>query len=160
MPVLRTMSWREIATNDVLGYFTPGEQGMLQNILNQADTLSPKITDCVASVRGFISAGANQLDGASLTSIPDQLRPQTIAYVAWEWLSSFPGLEKFKTKDRQDRAAEAKNLFAQVGSQKPDRPRVELPDTPLAKPAPVGAVQIARKGVRVHRRGIERMGGS
>jgi hypothetical protein len=147
-------------TDDVLGYFTPAEQAMLQNILQQADTLSPKITDCVGSVRGFISAGANQVDGASLVSIPDQLRPQTIAYIAWEWLSSFPGLEKFKTKDREARATEAKNLFAQVGSQKPDRPRIELPDTPLAKAAPVGAVQIARKGVRVNRRGIEKMGGS
>lgn len=154
------MSWREITTNDVLGYFTPAEQAMLQNILQQADTLSPKITDCVGSVRGFISAGANQLDGASLVSIPDQLRPQTIAYIAWEWLSSFPGLEKFKTKDRQDRAADARSLMSEIGSQKADRPRVELPDTPLAKPAPVGAVQIARRGVRVNRRGIERMGGS
>lgn len=160
MPVLRTMSWREITTNDVLGYFTPAEQAMLQNILNQSDTLSPKITDCAASVRGFISAGANQLDGASLASIPDQLRPQTIAFIAWEWLSSFPGLEKFETKDREARATEAKNLFAQVGSQKPDRVRIELPDIPLAKPAPVGAVQVARKGVRVNRHGIEGMGGS
>ncbi len=154
------MSWREITTNDVLNCFTPAEQAMLKNILQQADTLSPKITDCTGSVRGFISAGANQLDANSVTSVPDQLRPQTIAFIAWEWLSSFPGLEKFKTKDRQDRAAAARSLMAEIGSQKPDRPRVELPDNPLAKPAPVGAVQIASKGVGVDRRGIEKMGAS
>lgn len=152
--------WREITTNDVLGCFTPAEQAMLKNILQQADTLSPKITDCTGSVRGFVSAGANQLDANSVTSVPDQLRPQTIAFIAWEWLSSFPGLEKFKTKDREARAKAAQDLFADIGSQKPARTRVELPDNPLAKPAPVGAVQIAREGVRVNRHGIERMGGS
>ena len=121
------MSWREIKTGDVLGYFTPAEQAMLNNILGQADTLSPKIVDCVGSVRGFISAGANQLDPVSATTIPDQLRPQTIAFIAWEWLSSFPALKVFKTDDRKQRAGDAQKLFERVGSQEKDRPRVELP---------------------------------
>lgn len=154
------MSWREIKTGDVLGYFTPNEQAMLQNIINGADTLSPKIVDCVGSVRGFISAGANQLDGASLVSIPDQLRPQTIAYTAWEWLSSFPALKIFKTDDRKQAAADAEKLFERIGSQEKDRPRVELPDVILNKAAPVGAVQVARPGQHVHRHGLNKMGGT
>lgn len=154
------MSWREIKSNDVLGYFTPGEAATLENILGQADTLSPKITDCVGSVRGFISAGANQLDGASNATVPDQLRPQAIAYIAWEWLSSFPALQIFKTKDREARAKAATDLLALIGSQDPKRPRVELPATASAQPAPVGAVQVARPGQHVHRHGLNKMGGT
>ncbi len=151
------MSWREIKTDDVLSYFTPAEAATLKNILQQADTLSPKINDCAASVRGFISAGANQLDAASTLSVPDQLRVYTMAFIAWEWLSSFPGLEKFKTRERGDRARTAQALFERIGSQEANRPRVELPDAVLAKPAPVGGVATPRPGRRIPKNGFDRM---
>lgn len=154
------MPWREITTSNVLKHFTPAEQATLNNIMGGVDDLSDKITDAIGAVRGFVAAGGNPLDGASLTTIPDQLRSHTIAVVVWGWLSSFPALKVFKTDARREANDAAEKMFALVGSQDPKRPRIEQPTVILNQTAPVGGVATVRKGDHVHRRGFGRMGSS
>ena len=141
------MPWNPIAESDVLNEFSPLEQATLAG-LKAVDSLPGILVNVLNAARGNISAGGNQLGPAG--TIPDQLRSEVVAIARWKWVNSFPQIKSIQTAARKDAAKEAQDLLNLVASSKPDRPRVEVPETGTAiiAPAPLGGVQLAKRGKR------------
>ena len=148
--------WNTIDTTDVLNELTPAEQAQLQNIQGGTGQLPAIIDKTVRRVRSLIKAGGNMLD-ESATTIPDQLAEETIAIARWKWLGAFPGLKTLKTEERRQAHAEAQALLKEIASNKPERPRVELPMTPDGVAAPTNAVAVVRRGRAVRTRSFDRL---
>lgn len=138
------MSWSTIQTSDVLTEFTPAEQATLNNIQGATTELSAILGKVVAGMRSQIKAGGNQLDMTGQT-IPDSLQEEAVALARWRWLSSFPALKSFKTRERQDANDAAQKVMMEISSNKPGRPRTELPAIPDTSPSPVDAIQVASR---------------
>ncbi|HTV62282.1 MAG TPA: hypothetical protein VMH30_06905 [Verrucomicrobiae bacterium] len=136
------MSWNTIQTADVLTEFTPAEEAALNNIQGAATELSAILAKVVAKMRSQIKAGGNQLDMTGPT-IPDNLQEEAVVMARWRWLNSFPALKALKTKERQDANDAAQKVMKEISSNKPDRPRTELPAIPDTSPSPVNAIQVA-----------------
>src|SRR5579862_7631761 len=106
------MSWNALTDLDVIAEaFNPTEQNSLR-ALQSADNLAAIVQSVVNSVRGHIIAGGNQLgpDG----TIPDQLRPEAVALVRWQWLTSFPQLQKLQTPGRKAESDDAKSVLKEI----------------------------------------------
>jgi hypothetical protein len=131
------MAWSIIAADEVLQEFTPAERAALKNI--QADftdvNLPAILARTVNAARGSIQAGGNTLGDAN--TIPDQLRGEIIAIARWKLLTAFPQMKALQTAERSRAARDATDLLQLIASQKPDRPRVEVPDgtSPITSPA-------------------------
>ncbi len=143
--------------NDVLAEFSPEEQAALSNVQANGGNLQTILTKVVAKVRSQIKAGGNQLDQTG-ASIPDSLVEEVISITRWRWLLSFPGVEGLQTKERKAAYDEAVETLKEISSNKPDRPRVELPAVPDSTPAPVSSVAVARTGRCVRPRGFDKIG--
>lgn len=152
------MSWNTIQPSDVQAELLPAEVDQL-NALEGATTLLDNIlTKTINRVRGQIKAGGNQLDVAG--TIPDQLESETIAIARWRWLISFPELEAIQTKARQKAHDDAEALLKEIASNKPERPRVELPAQVDTTAAPTNAVAIGRRGRHIHTHSFDKLGES
>lgn len=117
------MSWSTLATSEILEQFTPAEQATLQAIQG-ADTNLPAIAGrAVRAARGTIAAGGNPLGAAD--TIPDQVRDDVIAIARWTWLTSFPALKAFQTKDRKDAHDNGRTRLDAIAA---GRVRVERPE--------------------------------
>jgi hypothetical protein len=150
------MSWNALSTQDVLNEFTAAEQAVLQNIQPGTNELAAILNKSVLRVRSMIKAGGNMLDQSGIT-IPDQLAEETIAIARWSWLSSFPALQQLKTPEREKASAEALIYLREIATNKPDRPRVELPALADSTPAPTNAVAAVRRGRRLHTHSFDRL---
>lgn len=150
------MSWRTITTTDVEAELAPQEVSSINAIRGNATDLAGILSKVVRKVRSQIKAGGNQLDQTGDT-IPDSLVEEVIAIARWKWLN-LPGLERFKTKERKDAADNAEATLKEISSNKPDRPRVELPEVPDTTPAPVSAVTTPRRGRHIRSGSFEKMG--
>ena len=153
------MSWNALSTQDVLNEFTAAEQAVLQNIQPGTNELDAILDKTVRRVRSMIKAGGNMLDQSALT-IPDQLAEETIAMARWTWLSSFPALKVLKTPEREKTSAEALIYLKDIATNKPDRPRVELPAVADTTPAPTNAVALVRRGRHIHTHSFDKLGES
>jgi hypothetical protein len=151
------MSWSPLSTQDVLNEFTAAEQAVLQNIQPGTNELAAILDKTVKRVRSMIKAGGNMLDQSALT-IPDQLAEETIALARWTWLSSFPALKALKTPERQQAAKDARDYLKEIATNKPERPRVELPAVADATAAPTNAVAQVRRGRRIHTHSFDHLG--
>ena len=149
--------WSSLSTQDVLNEFTTAEQVQLQNIQGGTNQLAVILDKTVRRVRSLIKAGGNMLD-QSASTIPDQLAEEVIVITRWQWLSAFPGLKALKTDERRQAYADAQELLKEIASNKPERPRVELPAAPDATSAPTNAVAVVRRGRRLHTRSFDRLG--
>lgn len=153
--------WSAITTADVLDEFTPQEQATLQNLQSANNTqqavaiLGRILTREVNAARGSIIAGGGRLDADGF--IPDQLRPDVIAIARWRWLISFPQLKVMQTKERNDAYNDARDTLKDVSTGKI---KIELPAAATAEnnPAPVNAVDVARKGRHVRTSQYDKLG--
>jgi hypothetical protein len=149
--------WTSVSTVDVLAEFTPAETAILNNIQGVATSLGTILTKTVSRVRSQIKAGGNQLDMTGAT-VPDALVEEVISIARWRWLNSFPGLASLKTKERKEAHDTALAMMKEISSNKPDRPRTELPAAPDTTAAPVSAVEVARPGTRLRPHGFGKLG--
>jgi hypothetical protein len=150
------MSWNTVATDDVLNEFTPAEQAQLQNIQGGTGQLPAIIDKTVRRVRSMIKAGGNMLD-QSASTIPDQLAEEVIALVRWQWLSAFPGLRALKTDERRQAYADALQALKDIASDKPHRPRVELPAAADPTASPTNSVATVRRGRHLRTHSFDRL---
>jgi agmatine/peptidylarginine deiminase len=150
------MSWNALSTQDVLNEFTAAEQAVLQNIQPGSNELAAILDKTVKRVRSMIKAGGNPLDQTGLT-IPDQLAEETVAIARWSWLNSFPALKTLKTPERAEAAKQANLTLKEIATNKPERPRVELPAVPDTTSAPTNSVATARRGRRLHTDSFDRL---
>lgn len=135
------MPWEtSLTTDDITEQMIPDEVTALQTIQGADTQLQACLTKAIASARSKIKAGGNQVDQTSTTTLPDSVVQDVVDITRWKWLSSFPALQAFKTKDRSDAYKDAMAHLRDIASQKPDRERVELPanvdTTPAAVPLP------------------------
>jgi hypothetical protein len=150
------MSWKIIQSSDVEAELLPAELQQL-NALEGATTLLDNILiKTINRVRGQIKAGGNQLDIAG--TIPDQLESEVIAIARWRWLISFPELESIQTPARQKAHDDAEAVLKEISSNRPERPRVELPAQPDTTAAPTNAVAVGRPGRKIDTCSFDKMG--
>ena len=121
------MPWSTIATSDVLEEFTPQEQAALQTIQNGTSQLGGILAKAVASARGSIQAGGNDLDAAG--TLPDQIIPQVVAIIRWRWLVSLPKLKPLQTEERRDAYNDGLKALDKIAS---GHPKVERPANAIA----------------------------
>jgi hypothetical protein len=141
------VAWSNITTADLLGQLTPVEQAVLNNIMGGIDALPVGVLRDINKIRGQIRAGGYLVDQINLVSLPDQLIPEALDYMVWDFLGTFPGLKAMKTKDRQDVYEEARKLFDQVAQGKIN---IESPLTAAAPPAAQGGSQHRIRGRMGH----------
>ena len=152
------MSWKIIQSSDVESELLPGELQQLNALEGATTLLDGILVKTINRVRGQIKAGGNQLDVAG--TIPDQLESEVIAIARWRWLISFPELEAIQTKARKEAHDNAEALLKEIASNKPGRPRVELPAQPDSAAAPTNAVVIGRSGRHIHTHSFDKLGES
>lgn len=141
--------WTQIAADDIAGMFSNVEWQALTK-QNATGSLVPQIVAGVKAWRGDITVGGGPLgpDG----TLPDSVVPDAVSYIAWRWLSTSPGLEQDKTKDRADLYRDAMDARKSI---RKGETKVELPD--YADPATADALtdspvnQVERTG------GIQRL---
>ncbi|HTB86025.1 MAG TPA: hypothetical protein VK742_20435 [Candidatus Sulfotelmatobacter sp.] len=152
------MPWNTIDTESIINSLTPVEQSILQNIQGFATGLQDKIATTILRVRSKIKAGGNPLDGSNPLTVPDSLAEEVIAIARWRFLSDFPGLKSLKTKEREQASKDAEDMLNEISSNKPNRPRTELPLVPDTAASPVNAVGIARRGRRLETGSFDKIG--
>jgi hypothetical protein len=110
------MSWTQLTVDDVLKGLAPQEVASLQAI--GGDKGDSFIELAVNEARGAIGAGRYSLGPDGTT--PDQLDRYILAVARWEWLASFPQLQKLQTRERQALAQEARDVFQAIREAKYD----------------------------------------
>jgi hypothetical protein len=150
------VSWNPLSTQDVLDEFTPAELAQLQNIQQGTNNLGAILAKTVRKVRSSIKAGGNPVDQSSQT-IPDQLAEETVAMARWSWLCSLPALKVLKTPEREKADAAARATLKEIASNKPDRPKVELPPIADTTASPTNAIALVRRGRRLHTSSFDRL---
>lgn len=120
------MPWNTPTEADVINRLTPAELAALKNIQGAIDLIPLLLADRVASAQGNINAGGFPLGPAG--TIPDQIKTEVLAQVRWDLLVAFPGLEKLRTPDRKDAAANAEKKLDAISRQEI---RVESPTPPI-----------------------------
>lgn len=141
------MPWNPITDADVLAEFTTVEQNVLKSISGGANQLPGILTSVLNAARGAIIAGGNQV--GPVGTIADQVREDVIALARWKWLTSYAALKSMQTEARKQAATDAQERLDKISTGKP---KIELPTVAVATLAPVGAVALARPGIRVHPR--------
>ena len=140
------MPWTQITIEDVLGEFSLQEQQSLigQNAVGALDGF---IRKAVNSARGSMIAGGAPLGPPG--TLPESLIPDVIGVIRWRWLSSAPGLEQFKSKERADLYRDGRAALKDVSA---GQLKVELPDaaetTNETAVSPVNQIEMASRSTR------------
>jgi hypothetical protein len=110
------MPWKQLTVEDVLNSVAPQEAISMKSI--GGEKALSFILMAANEARGAIGAGRYSLGPAGTT--PDQLDRYIVAIARWEWLTSFPQLQKLQTKERQSLAQEARDVFQAIREAKYD----------------------------------------
>lgn len=135
--------WNTPTTDDVLEEFTPQESAALNSLQGGNKQLVGILEKTIASARGSINAGGNDLDVDG--TIPDQVIPHVIAIARWRWLASFSALKSLQTDVRRDAYRDGLKALDKIAE---GHPKVEAPANP--QPSVASLVTLPSVGKRPH----------
>lgn len=92
--------------------FTAAEAAMLASVAGGTSQLGQRLCDSRGKFIGAMNAVGYQT--VSDGRVPDQLRGYVMADAVWEWLKDQPGLEKFKTKAREQAYKDAQDAYERI----------------------------------------------
>lgn len=118
------MAWEQLVTEDVLSEFTVAEAAAIRTLQGSGSgsglpfvNIDDIVGRVIDEVRGYIEAGAYELDAISNT-IPLSLFEDAIAIARWRLLIATPGLKQLQTDERQKAFEDALAKLAMIAQGK------------------------------------------